>query len=358
MNGWMMTSKAMLDRNPAIDRRTDPPRSRRVSICRCGSHAQLIFSAVRRAADAMKRGGHAHDSRAAAVSRRDFVRSAGGLMIGLQHGRLPALDTRVPRPPRRRHLRLHVPVGPPLAKMDSWLRIALDGTVTVCTGKVEIGMGVNVALKQIVAEELASPSIASRWRWVTRRRRPIRAASARATPSPPAARRSGTSRRLPAGACCNWPRASSRRRSRSCSTERHRSLDHRTRPRPFALRRSRGDANALNEELKVTGAGFTLNVEGSGKPKRSATTRSSGSPFRGPISPTKCSARSNTLATSAYRTCCTAASFVPPASAPSSSALTTKRGKHRGLRADGRQGQLRRGRRGDRMGRDQGGAVR
>ena len=46
------------------------------------------------------------------------------------------------------------PVGRPLARIDSWLRIAADGTVAVRTGKVEIGMGVDVALRQIVADEL------------------------------------------------------------------------------------------------------------------------------------------------------------------------------------------------------------
>src|SRR5258708_6469915 len=89
-------------------------------------------------------------------SRRDFVRSAGGLLIGFSfadslvetlHGAAPP-----PRPPAG-----PAPAGPPLARIDSWLRIAPDGAVTVCTGKVEIGMGVNVALTQIVAEELGVP---------------------------------------------------------------------------------------------------------------------------------------------------------------------------------------------------------
>jgi nicotinate dehydrogenase subunit A len=57
MNGWMMTAKSMLDRNPAI---TDAQIRQGLDglVCRCGSHAQLM-TAVRRAADAMKRGGRA-----------------------------------------------------------------------------------------------------------------------------------------------------------------------------------------------------------------------------------------------------------------------------------------------------------
>jgi CO/xanthine dehydrogenase Mo-binding subunit len=41
--------------------------------------------------------------------------------------------------------------------LDSWLAISKDGTVTVFTGKVELGTGVVTALAQIVAEELDVP---------------------------------------------------------------------------------------------------------------------------------------------------------------------------------------------------------
>ncbi|HXV49125.1 MAG TPA: molybdopterin cofactor-binding domain-containing protein, partial [Candidatus Binatia bacterium] len=39
-------------------------------------------------------------------------------------------------------------------QLDSWLAIAPDGTVTVFSGKVDLGTGVETALAQIVAEEL------------------------------------------------------------------------------------------------------------------------------------------------------------------------------------------------------------
>src|SRR5436309_1792298 len=38
--------------------------------------------------------------------------------------------------------------------LDAWLRIGTDGTVTVFTGKVELGQGILTALAQIAAEEL------------------------------------------------------------------------------------------------------------------------------------------------------------------------------------------------------------
>src|SRR6186713_650965 len=91
------------------------------------------------------------------LSRRDFVKSAGGLLVGFTiAGPLvdAALHAQAPSQPAPAG---PAPVGPPLAKIDSWMRIAPDGAVTVCTGKVEIGMGVNVALAQIVAEELGVP---------------------------------------------------------------------------------------------------------------------------------------------------------------------------------------------------------
>jgi len=42
-------------------------------------------------------------------------------------------------------------------QLDSWLAIAPDGTVTVFSGKVDLGTGVETALAQIVAEELNVP---------------------------------------------------------------------------------------------------------------------------------------------------------------------------------------------------------
>ncbi len=48
-------------------------------------------------------------------------------------------------------------VGSQANQVDDWLAIELDGTVTVFSGKVELGTGVRTALAQIVAEELDVP---------------------------------------------------------------------------------------------------------------------------------------------------------------------------------------------------------
>ena len=57
----------------------------------------------------------------------------------------------------------------PTGRLDAWLRINADGTVTVFTGKVEIGQGAVTALMQMAAEELdVAPA---RIRMVSRRHR-------------------------------------------------------------------------------------------------------------------------------------------------------------------------------------------
>jgi len=80
------------------------------------------------------------------ISRRDILKSTGVLVVGfsffggaakvLAQGSGLSVDGMDP------------------TVLDSWLAISKDGTVTVFTGKVELGTGVVTALAQIVAEEL------------------------------------------------------------------------------------------------------------------------------------------------------------------------------------------------------------
>ena len=39
-------------------------------------------------------------------------------------------------------------------RLDQWMKFEADGTLTVYTGKVEIGQGIVTAMAQIAAEEL------------------------------------------------------------------------------------------------------------------------------------------------------------------------------------------------------------
>ena len=81
------------------------------------------------------------------ISRREFVRDAGGLVIGFS-----MLD--VALAPRLLAQSAATAGAPSPKKLESWLRVLPDGGVQVFTGKLEIGMGVDTALTQIVAEEL------------------------------------------------------------------------------------------------------------------------------------------------------------------------------------------------------------
>lgn len=84
----------------------------------------------------------------ALLSRREFVRDAGGLLIGfslIDATILPRVLAASPEDATKT-------TSP--GQLDAWLRIEKDGTVRVFTGKVDIGMGVETGFAQIVAEEL------------------------------------------------------------------------------------------------------------------------------------------------------------------------------------------------------------
>ena len=50
----------------------------------------------------------------------------------------------------------------PLDAVDSFLAIRGDGTVVILSGKVDLGTGHRIAMRQMVGEELGSRSSASR----------------------------------------------------------------------------------------------------------------------------------------------------------------------------------------------------
>jgi CO/xanthine dehydrogenase Mo-binding subunit len=84
----------------------------------------------------------------ALLSRREFVRDAGGLLIGFSLADATILPRVLAASPED----ATKTTSP--GQLDAWLRIEKDGTVRVFTGKVEIGMGVETGFAQIVAEEL------------------------------------------------------------------------------------------------------------------------------------------------------------------------------------------------------------
>ncbi|HEX9876626.1 MAG TPA: molybdopterin cofactor-binding domain-containing protein [Gammaproteobacteria bacterium] len=75
------------------------------------------------------------------VTRREFLRGSGALLIAVS---VPGLLEAQSLP---RSLR-----GNP--DLDTWLRVDAGGTITVFSGKVELGQGIHTALAQVVADEL------------------------------------------------------------------------------------------------------------------------------------------------------------------------------------------------------------
>src|SRR5204862_1195849 len=82
------------------------------------------------------------------TSRRDFLKASGALVVSVMiPGTVPIARAQTSG------------VGdgkPPLLpdELDSWIAILPDGNVTAFFGKMDMGQGVDVAIGQIVAEEL------------------------------------------------------------------------------------------------------------------------------------------------------------------------------------------------------------
>ena len=83
----------------------------------------------------------------AGLSRRDFIRGSGALVVTFSVGTL----TRTPIAAAQGIN------GAPATQLDAWIAIAADGTVTAYTGKCELGQGLQTAQMQLVAEEVGVP---------------------------------------------------------------------------------------------------------------------------------------------------------------------------------------------------------
>jgi nicotinate dehydrogenase subunit B len=84
-----------------------------------------------------------------ASSRRDFLKTAGALIVGFS----VAGGTR--------KLAAQNPINPTglvdAAQVDAWITIGADESITVYSGKIEFGQGFSTVQTQLVAEELSVP---------------------------------------------------------------------------------------------------------------------------------------------------------------------------------------------------------
>ena len=84
-----------------------------------------------------------------ATSRRDFLRSAGALIVGFSMaGRNGKLAAQSP---------INTTGLVDANQVDSWLSIGADESITVYSGKIEFGQGFSTVQTQLVAEELSVP---------------------------------------------------------------------------------------------------------------------------------------------------------------------------------------------------------
>ena len=91
------------------------------------------------------------------ISRRELLKNSGALVVsfGLFGPPIRALAQQVaglPAPPGSNPYNNPDYLDP--TSLDSWLAVMQDGSVTVFTGKVDLGTGVETALAQIAADEL------------------------------------------------------------------------------------------------------------------------------------------------------------------------------------------------------------
>src|SRR5260370_1393469 len=84
------------------------------------------------------------------ASRRDFLKTAGVMMIGFGAGAAtaPAAEAQSPINPSG---------NVDATQVDNWVAVGADESITVFAGKAELGTGMRMVQLQLAAEELSVP---------------------------------------------------------------------------------------------------------------------------------------------------------------------------------------------------------
>ena len=133
-SGMIMSAAALLGAQSESHGAADSPGTRRQSVPLRNAHENSPRGAPRRGNIGMSAG--------IEVTRRVFLQSVSALAICVSVPRLAFSQGAMPR---------SLEANP---NLDTWLRINADATVSIWTGKAELGQGIRTALAQIAAEEL------------------------------------------------------------------------------------------------------------------------------------------------------------------------------------------------------------
>ena len=153
VNGMVMSGAAALARKPDLTR-ADAQQALAGNLCRCGTHERILQVMARAAdeeGDMSARGltGHAHASNhaSAVLARRAFLQAGGALVVGFM---LPGAVL------AQRGARADAAIGKTLdtGDVDGFIAVNADGSVTIYSGKVDLGQGLRIAIPQMAAEEL------------------------------------------------------------------------------------------------------------------------------------------------------------------------------------------------------------
>lgn len=194
---------------------------------------------------------------AIATSRRGFLKAGGGLLIGFSlsdAGIIPQLFA------------AETAANPAPGRLDAWLRIGQDESIEVFTGKVDIGMGVQTALGQVVAEEMDVAFDRVRLIMGDTATTPdqggVGGSTSISAGAKPLRNAAATARFLLlqlAASKLGAPPDRLKVTNGIVSVEGD--------PAKSISYGALAGGNAFNEALRVSGGGFALNVEGQGKPK-------------------------------------------------------------------------------------------
>lgn len=88
------------------------------------------------------------------ISRRDFLRGTGVLLVGFRVGGGVASEGAGPQQGASSGLAAAMQPDLPIGEVDSYLAIGRDGTVTITTGRIDMGTGNQTCFAQFVADEL------------------------------------------------------------------------------------------------------------------------------------------------------------------------------------------------------------